>query len=98
MNAPCELQVTEGPLKGKRYSVPESGLKLGRSSSCDIAIPDLALSRNQCLFELRDGAIWVTDLASANGTTVNGLAINQSELFDGDIIEIGKSRLEFREA
>ena len=67
MNTP-ELLVTVGPLEGRRFPVLEAGIRLGRSSSCEISIPDPALSRNQCLFELRDGEIWITDLASANGT------------------------------
>ena len=67
-----ELLVKVGPLEGRRFTVTEAGIRLGRSSSCEISIPDPALSRNQCLFELRDGKVWITDLASANGTAVNG--------------------------
>ena len=50
-----ELLVKVGPLEGRRFTVTEAGIRLGRSSSCEISIPDPALSRNQCLFELRDG-------------------------------------------
>ena len=89
-----ELLVTEGPNKGARYTPTEAGLKLGRASSCDIAITDLALSRNHCLFELRDDSVWVTDLASANGTEVNGEAITEKELAIGDRIAIGDSVIE----
>ena len=65
---PVELFVKTGPLEGRRFSVTEAGIRLGRSASCEISIPDPSLSRNQCLFELREGKVWVTDLASANGT------------------------------
>lgn len=82
------LLVTVGPLGGRRFSVSESGIRLGRSSSCEISIEDPALSRNQCLFELRDGKIWITDLASANGTAVNDeeLGTSSYELKPGDRI------------
>ena len=75
MSTELELLVTEGPLKGRRFAVPAEGLRLGRSSSCEISIPDPVLSRNHCLFETRDGGLWVTDLASANGTIVNAVQL-----------------------
>ena len=75
MGTQLEILVTVGPLKDRRFSVPANGIRLGRSSSCEISIPDPALSRNHCLFETRDGGLWVTDLASANGTLVNAKVI-----------------------
>ena len=90
-----ELIVTTGPLAGSRFAVPEQGLRLGRSSTCEISIQDPALSRNHCLFEMRDGALWVTDLASANGTAVNGEDLGDASrrLVSGDIINAGDSEL-----
>lgn len=90
-----QIMLTAGPLKGRRFDVPQAGLRLGRSSSCEVSIKDPALSRSHCLFELRDGAIWVTDLASANGTTVNGTPLGHDsyELKAGDVVEVGDSAL-----
>ena len=90
-----ELFVKSGPLEGRRFTVIEAGLRLGRSVSCEISIPDPALSRNQCLFELREGKVWITDLASANGTAVNGeeLGTSSRELQAGDSIQAGDSEL-----
>lgn len=94
MSESLELLVTEGPSKGARFTPTEAGLKLGRASSCDIAITDPSLSRNHCLFELRDEAVWVTDLASANGTEVNGEPVTEKELAPGDRISVGDSVIE----
>ena len=82
-----------GPQAGTRYTVPESGLRLGRSSSCEISLQDPALSRIHCQIEARDGALWITDLASANGTTVNGteLGAESVRLNPGDEIHAGDS-------
>ena len=90
-----EILVTVGPLRGQRFAVTERGLRLGRSSTCEIAMPDPALSRNHCLFELRDGDLWVTDLASANGTVVNGVALgaDSRRLAVGDVVSAGDSSL-----
>jgi len=95
MSKQLELLVTEGPLKGRRFGVPADGLRLGRSSSCEISIPDPALSRNHCLFETRDGGLWVTDLASANGTVVNEeqLGSDSRILKPGDMVFVGESAL-----
>ena len=85
-----------GTLNGQRFAVKEGGLRLGRSSSNDIHVPDEELSRNHCLFEpFGETGIRVTDLASANGTLVNGVALGGDpvELKLGDLIEVGKTVL-----
>ncbi len=89
-----ELQIENGELAGRRYAVGEGGLRLGRSSSNDIHLGDEGLSRNHCLFEAvgADG-LRVTDLASANGTYVNGrqLGSDPVELHAGDRVEVGRT-------
>ena len=96
MSTQLEILVTQGPLKGRRFSVPADGLRLGRSSSCEMSIPDPALSRNHCLFETRDDGLWVTDLASANGTIVNEaqLGPDSQRLQLGDVVFVGDSALQ----
>ena len=90
-----EIIVTKGPLRGSRFAVPDAGLRLGRSSTCEISIADPALSRNHCLFEVRDGMLWVTDLASANGTIVNddSLGAESKALHPGDRVTAGDTVL-----
>ena len=67
------LEAVKGPLAGRRFEVGPGGFRLGRSSTCDIHVPDEELSRNHCLFEAAGPTgLRVTDLASANGTIVNG--------------------------
>lgn len=91
-----ELLVINGPFANRRFKVPPGGLRLGRSSSSDMPIPDEELSRNHCLFEPSgEDAISVTDLASANGTLVNGELIDSAArvLSAGDMIEVGATRL-----
>lgn len=90
-----EILVTSGPLQGRRFTVTVNGLRLGRSSSCEIAVTDPALSRSHCLFELRDDKLWITDLASVNGTFVNGeqLGADSRCLAEGDVVMVGDSSL-----
>ena len=91
-----ELEIVNGPLTGKKFSVPKGGLRLGRSSSNDIHIPDEELSRNHCLFEaVGEAGVRVTDLASANGTILNGalLGNDPADLKPGDEILVGATKL-----
>lgn len=91
-----ELVILSGDLKGRRFEVGEGTLRLGRSSSNDIHVPDEELSRNHCLFEqIGETGIRVTDLASANGTMVNGEPIGNDpvDLKEGDIIEVGATAI-----
>ena len=92
-----EIMVMTGELAGKRYAVTSDGLRLGRSSSNDLHIPDEELSRNHCMFEAEgEDGLRIVDLASANGTFVNGvqLGMDAKALKVGDVIEVGASRLQ----
>ena len=87
-----EIVIDSGAETGKRYSVPEGGLRLGRSSSNDIHIPDEELSRNHCMFEPSgEEGVKLTDLASANGTFLNGveIGVDPVALKAGDVIGVG---------
>ena len=89
-----DLLVTNGELAGKTFSVGAGGLRLGRSSSNDIHIADGELSRNHCLFEaVGDDVVRLTDLASANGTILNGrvLGSEPADLKVGDVINVGST-------
>ena len=94
MAARPELQIENGELAGRRYAVGENGLRLGRSSSNDMQISDEGLSRNHCLFEaVGEEGIRLTDLASANGTILNGqlLGDEPADIKVGDVIEVGST-------
>ena len=90
------MLITSGPMAGKRFEVGPGGVRLGRSSSNDISIPDEELSRNHCLIEQSgEAGVRITDLASANGTFVNGeqLFSDPRELRAGDSIEVGSTTI-----
>ena len=89
-----ELQIVNGELAGRKFVVGAGGVRLGRSSSNDIHISDGELSRNHCLFEpLGEDGIRLTDLASANGTVVNGALLGGDpvDIVVGDEIQVGST-------
>ena len=91
-----EVFIVTGPYAGRSFEVKEGGVRLGRSSSNDVQIPDEELSRNHCLFEpVGEDGLRLTDLASANGTILNGALVGNEPvvLKEGDSIEVGKTTL-----
>ena len=86
-----DLVIMSGEMAGRRFAVGPVAVRLGRSSSNDIHVPDEELSRNHCLFEpFGETGLRVTDLASANGTSVNGVPIGSDpvDLKEGDVFEV----------
>lgn len=71
--------------------------RIGRSSSNDIVIRDPSVSRFHAEAESHHGKIYLKDLASTNGTQVNGKPIKEKRLNDGDIVIFGGVKFEFRE-
>jgi hypothetical protein len=71
---------------------------IGRLKACDVCVQDKNASREHPALE-REGSGWVVvDLGSTNGTYVNGERIERFRLRDHDVITIGVSELEYREA
>ena len=78
-----------GPHKGAEFHVPPDGARLGRAARNDIVVDDIGLSRHHCRFFFKNGELWVADLGSANGTTVNGRAVQEAQLKIGDKVYVG---------
>jgi hypothetical protein len=71
-----------------------SGLVVGRDEGCDIVVDDPEVSRQHCRVTELDGAGFVEDLQSANGTFVNGIrAKGVSRLRAGDLVQVGATAL-----
>lgn len=88
-----KLAIANGALAGKVFEIGKKGVRVGRASSNDIHVPDEELSRNHCLFEkVGFCSLRVTDLASANGTFVNGVVLGGEPvtLKVGDVVEAGR--------
>src|SRR5947199_5807332 len=70
---------------------------IGRSRQCDIFLEDLAVSRlHATIRQLPDGRYELEEHRSATGTFVNGMPITRYQLLEGDVVQIGSSKLAFR--
>lgn len=68
---------------------------LGRRPDSDVVIANMAVSgRHACLIQ-QDQQVTIEDLDSTNGTYVNGRAVKNALLQDGDLIEIGNFKIKF---
>jgi pSer/pThr/pTyr-binding forkhead associated (FHA) protein len=79
--------------------VPESGdsaavviapgeITLGRSTSCNVALDSGAVSKVHARIERTADQLLVEDLGSANGTFVNGAAVTNAFLQNGDVVSL----------
>ncbi|MBM3126015.1 MAG: FHA domain-containing protein [Chloroflexi bacterium] len=74
----------------KSFRQPE--ILIGRDRSCDIRLNEDTVSARHSQLAYHHGQWWITDLASTNGTFLNGLLIQTSTvLAKGDELRCGKS-------
>lgn len=68
---------------------------VGRHPACDIVIDHPAISGRHMLFRVVDRTVYAEDLASTNGTKVNGLTSSHQVIHHLDLIEVGRHKLHF---
>ena len=68
---------------------------VGRHPDCDVVVEDAAVSGRHMLFRVVNTTVYVEDLASTNGTRVNGLTTMHQVVHHLDTIEVGRHRLHF---
>jgi pSer/pThr/pTyr-binding forkhead associated (FHA) protein len=84
-----------GPSAGARFLLDAERTSAGRSTSADIFLDDVTVSRKHAEFVRDSGQFWVRDVGSLNGTYVNRERIEQVALRSGDEVQIGKFRMTF---
>ncbi|MBI4869151.1 MAG: GGDEF domain-containing protein [Candidatus Wallbacteria bacterium] len=96
------LTMLEGPSPGQVYRMAATGRRAyiaGRASVADIPIPDSSVSRRHARLwvELAEGGerAMIEDLASTNGTWINGSRTERGGLERGDRVMLGSVVLRF---
>ncbi|MCC7541709.1 MAG: FHA domain-containing protein [Deltaproteobacteria bacterium] len=75
--------------------LPEGAFTIGRSSTCDLAVDDVLVSRRHLLLRVAAEQLLAEDLGSRNGVLINGLRLARpTEIHGGDCIQVGSQ--EFR--
>jgi pSer/pThr/pTyr-binding forkhead associated (FHA) protein len=89
------LVVQRGPNAGSRFLLDSELTTAGRHPDSDIFLDDVTVSRRHAEFYRSGTRFTVRDVGSLNGTYVNRDRIEETELFSGDEVQIGKFRLVF---
>lgn len=91
------LVVVKGPQMGDYFIVgSDDPTTIGRNPGASIFLNDQTVSRDHAEILVSGGVVLVRDRGSLNGTYVNGLIVDEAELRDGDVIQIGTFQLALR--
>ncbi|MGD0540625.1 MAG: SpoIIE family protein phosphatase [Tepidisphaeraceae bacterium] len=93
-SSPLVLEVTSPLGQSTRYDLTTSPLGIGRLPEADIQLDSSRVSRKHAQLLRDDLGRWIIrDLASRNGTRVNGELVTEHALGKDDVIEIGQFQL-----
>lgn len=79
----------------KEVQLTKERTTLGRRPYNDVVIDNLAVSGEHAAAQMTGDEVFLEDLNSTNGTYVNGKAIKRQQLRNGDVIEVGKYKIQF---
>jgi hypothetical protein len=68
---------------------------IGRHPACDVVVDHPAISGRHALFRVVGRTVYVEDLASTNGTRVNGIQATTQVVHHLDLIEVGRHKVHF---
>jgi hypothetical protein len=91
----ARLYVADGPDRGRAFAFNGEPLIIGRSRLCGLALSDGQASKEHCRIEWTDEGYVLSDLASTQGTVVNGEKTERAVLHDLDRIGVGSTTLVF---
>ena len=93
-----QLTVLDGPTAGKHYSLNTDIISIGRGQENDIVIPMDTVSSNHAELTKEEEGWVLRDLASGNGTYVNGERIGHQVLQNGDVLRLDCVSLRYEES
>ena len=94
-NEKAMVVINRGSNLGSRFLITSEGVTIGRSTSSDIFLDDVTVSRKHAVIEKGPTGFSLKDTGSLNGTYVNSQVVVEKNLLSGDQIQIGKFHLLF---
>jgi pSer/pThr/pTyr-binding forkhead associated (FHA) protein len=92
--------IAAGPRYGEQIPVPAPVVTVGRAAGCEVLIDDDSVSAQHARLEYDLGGWRITDLASINGTAIEGVKLAPdvpTPLPYGATVRFGGVKLQFRE-
>lgn len=90
----ARLKVIAGRQKGTVWPLADGRFTLGRDPQCEFVLDDDVASRRHAEILVSGTRVAIRDLHSTNHTYVNRGQIDKVELADGDVFQIGDTRVE----
>lgn len=91
------LTLTVGQKPGRSFVLqPGAANRIGRGTECQVMLADPECSRVHAVLEERDGRWHVRD-QSRNGTFLNGQAVQEAPLAEGNVLRLGATELAFHQ-
>ena len=89
-NAKFILSILNEDVKSSSWLLTNGLHKIGRLQDKEIILDDVTVSRNHAYISVDDDMLLINDEGSTNGVFVNGELINETKLYSGTRIQIGK--------
>jgi len=90
MDAHLKLTITNGPQNGQVIELKADKITVGRGETNDVVLNDMTISKHHALLSVEGSVLVVRDLASTNGTFVNGKKVTApTPLKPGDELQVG---------
>jgi len=86
----------EGKSRGEELMVDKIPATIGRGSKADVRLQDQTVSAQHAKLFLEGSAVILNDLASTNGTFVNGAKVVRIEVKDNDRVRFGEIETVFK--
>jgi len=88
------LIIKQGPVPGKVFEIAKQVITIGRDVKSDFVVNDAEVSRSHTRLTVQSDGCLVEDLASTNGSFVNGQRITTGKMIrPGDVLGLGETVL-----
>jgi transcriptional regulator with PAS, ATPase and Fis domain len=91
----CRLTLVDAGRDGDPFSFAAERMVIGADPKADLVIADPAMSKFHCELRITDGAAFVRDLGSRNGTLIDRVPVLEAPLRDGALLTLGRTQLRF---
>mgnify|MGYP000022814927 CR=1 FL=1 len=93
----CRIEVAHGPDAGISKEFSSTRIRVGAGKACDFVLTDRRVSRSHIEISLTLDGYRLKDLESTNGTHVGDHRIRDIYVSSGNIIQLGRTKIEFTE-
>ena len=90
------LVVLSESISGQRFALDREENLIGRGTGCHIQLKDPKVSRRHAQITINAGQLTIEDLDSTQGVLINGERVDECQLKDGDLIQLGDTRLQVK--